>query len=119
MSDSVDDIVQTFKAQNHEFEIFMDGVASLFQKHPAISAGPFSIVHTIKRRIKDLNHLKEKIERKRNAGEDVNTQNCFSQITDFAGVRVLHLKQSDFSEIKKVIDEKIASNDWYLMEQPI
>jgi putative GTP pyrophosphokinase len=119
MSDTADDIVQTFKAQSHEFEIFMDGVASLFQKHPAIAVGPFPIVHTIKRRIKDLGRLKEKIERKRNAGDDINVANCFSQITDFAGVRVLHLKQGDFSVIKNVIDEKVSSKDWHLVEQPI
>jgi ppGpp synthetase/RelA/SpoT-type nucleotidyltranferase len=119
MTDSADVIVQAFRAQSHEFEIFMEGVASLFQKHPAIAIGPFPIVHSIKRRTKDFNRLKEKIERKRNEGVKLNLNNCFSQITDFAGVRVLHLKQADFSETKNVIDAKIDSADWYLVEQPI
>jgi ppGpp synthetase/RelA/SpoT-type nucleotidyltranferase len=119
MTDTADDIVQAFQAQGHEFEIFMDGVASLFQKHPAIAIGPFPIVHSIKRRTKDPGRLKGKIERKRRDGVDITLDNCFWQITDFAGVRVLHLKQADFSEIKSVIDGKIASTDWYLAEQPI
>jgi len=99
--------------------IFMDGVAALFSKHPSISEGPFPIIHSIKKRIKDFDHLKSKVERKSAETVEITCHNCFERITDFAGVRVLHLKQSDFSSIKAVIDEKIISGDWYIVEQPI
>lgn len=97
----------------------MEGVASLFQKHPKVSNGPFPIVHSIKRRIKDYSRLRDKLARKAAKGENVELESCFQQITDFAGVRVLHLKQADFAIIKSVIDEKLAANDWWLAEQPI
>jgi ppGpp synthetase/RelA/SpoT-type nucleotidyltranferase len=119
MTNDLDEVVEIFKAKYHEFEIFMDGVAALFQKHPAISQGPFPIVHTIKKRMKDLDHLREKISRKKVAGGSIDKSNCFSLINDFSGVRVLHLRQEDFAKIKQVIDEKIGSNDWYLNEQPV
>lgn len=111
-------VVDAFNSKRHEFEIFMDGVASLFQKHPKIGIGPFPIVHSIKRRLKDYDHLRKKLARKKEKGEEITAENCFEQITDFAGVRVLHLKQADFAAIKQVIDEKVGVKDWYLAEQP-
>ena len=119
MSDNTANIVAAFTSRIHEFEIFMDGVAALFQKHPTICGGKFPIVHSIKKRVKDSTHLREKIDRKNAAGGTIDPDNCFKNITDFAGVRVLHLQQEDFGEIKKVIDEKIESGDWHLVEQPI
>jgi putative GTP pyrophosphokinase len=119
MTETSDVVLDAFKAQRHEFEIFMEGVAALFHKHPAISSGPFPIVHTIKRRIKDYDHLADKIARKRAEGVAIDTTNCFEEITDFAGVRVLHLKEEDFARIKKVIDEKVALKDWCLVETPV
>jgi putative GTP pyrophosphokinase len=119
MADDIDGILGKFRSRSHEFEIFMDGVAALFQKHPAISQGPRATVHTIKKRIKDFDHLKDKIQRKIGEGADIHPNNCFQAITDFAGVRVLHLRQLDFEKIKMVIDEKILSKDWHLVEVPI
>jgi putative GTP pyrophosphokinase len=111
-TDQADEVLEIFKFKRHEFEIFMDGVAALFQKHPRISEGPFPIVHSIKKRIKDLDHLRRKIERKIVERGHITRENCFDCITDFAGVRVLHLKQDDFGSIKAVIDDKIISGDW-------
>jgi ppGpp synthetase/RelA/SpoT-type nucleotidyltranferase len=63
--------------------------------------------------------LKDKLVRKGAKGEVIDLENCYHQITDFIGVRVLHLKQDDFTKIKGVIDEKVNSGDWFLVEQPI
>jgi putative GTP pyrophosphokinase len=115
----ISDVLDKFRSRLHEFEIFMDGVAALFQKHPEISQGSRPTVHTIKKRLKDFGHLEEKIQRKIAEGVAVDGSNCFEVITDFAGVRVLHLRQLDFEKIKKVIDGKLSSNDWCLAEQPI
>src|SRR5271155_1623058 len=97
IDDNVDLIIQSFMLKRHEFEIFMDGTADLFRKHPSISTGPFPIVHSIKKRIKDYDHLRDKIRRKYTDGVEITQQSCFKTITDFAGVRVLHLKQDDFA----------------------
>lgn len=117
--DDADKIIDAFKARAHEYEIFMDGVAALFQKHPSISSGDLPIVHSIKKRLKSPDHLRSKIARKEEQGKKIALHDCFKKITDYAGVRVLHLRQEDFENIKKVIDEKINSGDWHLEEQPI
>jgi putative GTP pyrophosphokinase len=112
-------IIEQFNLLRHEFELFMEGVGGLFLRHPNVSSEPFPIVHSIRKRIKSEDHLRDKLIRKIAKGERVDLDNCFNQITDYAGVRVLHLKQEDFKAIKDVIDEKIAKNDWHLFETPI
>ena len=97
----------------------MEGISGLFRKHPKISVGPFPVVHSVKSRIKSNDHLLDKIQRKRGEGRKITSANCFSEVTDFAGVRILHLRQDDFGKIKEVIDAKVAAGDWYLVEQPI
>jgi ppGpp synthetase/RelA/SpoT-type nucleotidyltranferase len=112
-------ILSSFHARAHDFAIFMEGVAALFQRHPKIAFGNFPIVHSIKQRIKSDDHLLKKIIRKQSPERPIAPENCFQEITDYAGVRVLHLRQDDFKTIKEVIDEKIASGDWCLIERPV
>lgn len=119
MTNKYDAVLKAFDAQSHEFELFMEGVSGLFRKHPKICSGSFPIVHSVKTRIKATDHLVDKLQRKSNRGEEVTADNCFSMITDYAGVRVLHLKQDDFREIKLVIDEKVSAGDWHLVEKPV
>ena len=61
----------------------------------------------------------DKIQRKNGEGRNITSANCFHEITDFAGVRILHLRQDDFGKIKEVIDSKVTGGDWHLVEQPI
>ena len=119
MTDHDQKIIDAFGASLHEFEIFMEGISGLFRKHPKISVGPFPVVHSVKSRIKSNEHLLDKIQRKQTKGREITSANCFHEITDFAGVRILHLRQDDFGKIKEVIDAKVAAGDWYLVEQPI
>jgi ppGpp synthetase/RelA/SpoT-type nucleotidyltranferase len=116
---NVQAIIDEFKSLSHEFELFMEAVGGLFLKHPKIATDPFPIVHSIRKRIKNDDHLREKLVRKASKGDDVTPSNCFEKITDYAGIRVLHLRQDDFEKIKTVIDEKIARGDWHLFERPI
>src|SRR4051794_4131025 len=103
MTEQEQKIVDAFGESLLEFELFMDGISGLFRKHPKISSGPFPIVHSVKSRIKSNDHLLDKIQRKVASGRDITPTNCFFEITDFAGVRILHLRQSDFGKIKEVI----------------
>jgi putative GTP pyrophosphokinase len=116
---NVQSVIDEFKSLSHEFELFMEAVGGLFLKHPKIATEPFPIVHSIRKRIKNENHLREKIARKTAKGDEIIASNCFEKITDYAGIRVLHLRQDDFEKIKVVIDEKIARGDWHLFEPPI
>jgi ppGpp synthetase/RelA/SpoT-type nucleotidyltranferase len=62
-------------------------------------------VHSVRWRIKDVDHLLEKIIRKSASGSDkyksISTLNYKSVVTDLLGVRCLHLFKSDYHPIDK------------------
>ncbi|MGA7181144.1 MAG: RelA/SpoT domain-containing protein [Thiobacillaceae bacterium] len=108
-----------FEERRHEFSIFMNGVSQWFSSHPKLCKPSLPIVHSVKARLKDRDHLREKISRKWDEADPINPENIFEKITDLAGVRVLHLYQDQFPSIHNEILSK-ANNlkDWYLPEQP-
>jgi ppGpp synthetase/RelA/SpoT-type nucleotidyltranferase len=59
----------------------------------------FPVVHSVRWRVKDPEHLIEKIVRKRAAGaekySDINLQNYYTVVTDLIGIRALHLFKDD------------------------
>jgi putative GTP pyrophosphokinase len=95
--------VKEFDDKRHEFAIFMEGVAKWFQTHPMLSASGLPTVHSVKMRLKDADHLKEKIERKWDDSDPISGANIFTKITDLAGVRVLHVHQEQFVKIHRAV----------------
>lgn len=84
--------------------------ARLIQRFPA--------VHSVRWRIKDVEHLLEKIVRKRADGQEkylsITESNYYEIVTDLVGIRALHLFKDDcFS-----IDEDLR-NTWTPTETPI
>jgi ppGpp synthetase/RelA/SpoT-type nucleotidyltranferase len=78
--------------------------------------GRIRAVHSLKVRIKDPEHLIEKIIRKKSedSSREFNLGNYQTEITDLIGVRALHLFKDDWSEIHKEI-----IRIWDLHEEPI
>ncbi len=75
-----------------------------------------SLVHSINYRIKDNEHLLEKIIRKSVAdpGRSIHLENYQQEISDLIGVRVLHLFKEDWSGVHDFI-----SKSWEFAEQPV
>lgn len=78
----------------------------------------FPDVHSVRWRIKDSEHLMEKIVRKRAAGQEkymsIDQSNYYEVVTDLVGLRVLHLFKDDcFS-----IDDQLRTV-WTPAETPI
>ncbi len=79
----------------------------------------FRRVHSVRWRVKDAEHLMEKVVRKLAAPESkekykgICTENYRAIITDLIGVRALHLFKEDFAEIHQEITET-----WNLEEIP-
>ncbi|WP_417789768.1 RelA/SpoT domain-containing protein [Terasakiella pusilla] len=117
-SETKDILIQKFQEKKHDFRIFMEGVVNYLGEHPHLAGGTEPIVHSYKARLKDVDHLLEKISRKKNQGRQINEDNLFNEITDLAGVRILHLFREDFEAIDKVIQNKVAEGDWVLSERP-
>lgn len=112
-------IVAAYTHEKHLFERFMNGVVDTFRLEPSLNKYGEPIIHTIKNRLKDPDHLKEKIGRKWTNYDPITPGNLFSRVNDLAGVRVLHLYQDQFPLIHKHIQKQIDDGDWFFHEQPI
>ena len=72
-------------------------------------------VHSIKYRLKDKDHLLEKILRKREENNEriITVDNYRDEITDLVGIRALHLFKEDWQTVHGYIKDT-----WELVEQP-
>ncbi len=114
---SMEAIVERVQSQLHDIDLFRDYTVRFFETHPDLTQSP-QIVHSVKSRMKDLLHLREKIQRKSSAEDPITPENIFDRVTDIAGVRVLHLYQAQFTQIHRAINQKLDSQDWVLYEDP-
>lgn len=96
----------------------MKSVQNFFELNPKLNKKPLPIIHSIKSRLKDPLHLEEKISRKIKEGRNITPDNFFQEITDIAGVRILHLYQDQFMDIHNVIMKQIETGEWVLAEPP-
>lgn len=118
MQPDIDPLLALFEESRHDLKIFMAGVLSYLGEHPTLTRTGASIIHSHKSRIKDTDHLRNKIIRKCAEGRLTDVSNLFTEITDLAGVRILHLYQENFGEIDAVIRKKVDDGDWHFGEQP-
>ena len=110
-------IINRIQSELHEINLFRENTVRFFETHPQLIQSP-EVVHSVKSRMKDLQPLREKIQRKSSTEDPITPENIFDRITDIAGVRVLHLYQSQFTNIHATINQKLNSQDWVLYEQP-
>lgn len=111
-------IIELYRSRKESIEYFMEGVIHEFEI-PDLKINSHSVIHSIKWRLKDENHLVDKLARKEREGRKITTTNLFQQITDFAGIRILHLYQDQFPKIHETIMNKVKQGDWILVENPI
>lgn len=115
----IDEIIKRYSAEEHTFNIFMTTVVNMFQLEPGLNEYGVPIIHTLKSRLKDKNHLRDKISRKQNDDNPITEENFFERVTDLAGVRVLHLYQDQFINIHEFIERQIQKGEWFYREPPV
>lgn len=108
----VDGLVKLFEEKRYTFETLVKNLANLMQDSPRLSQH----IHSIKYRVKAPSHLKEKLTRKlleakkQNKKFLITPDNLFLQLTDLAGLRILHLHTSQMKaidfELKAILDEQ-------------
>ncbi|WP_276666492.1 RelA/SpoT domain-containing protein [Thalassolituus oleivorans] len=120
--DKYKDVLDAYEKNFDSLELFYKTVRSFFEARSLKGT-----VHSIRHRLKDVEHLIEKIERKNIEDEQrpteervgsINSENLFERITDLAGVRVLHLHQDQFGKIHSAIMKKVEDGDFCLFEPP-
>ncbi len=107
-------LIEKYKSDYQDFDLLRRHIVDYFSLHPKAA----SYVHSVKSRLKDPEHLVEKIERKLRNGNAISVENLYAKITDFAGVRVLLLHQRQFDGVKDAIDWRINKGEWILVETP-
>lgn len=120
MSDEeIDALIASYKKQKIAFSGFLNNVKSFFEDNEAlIGSNGQSVVHSTKWRLKDPEHLREKLKRKAAAGPSITKENFFDRITDLGGIRVMHLRRSDFTPIHEAISQHVQDQHWLFAEEP-
>lgn len=113
-----EDILCRFDEQRHDFSAFMNHIVDYIGRHPGLTKAGAEVVHSYKSRLKDREHLRDKLKRKEEEGRAITVDNVFDEITDLAGVRIMHIFQAHFSDVDKVIRARVAGGDWVLSERP-
>ncbi|MBP7064679.1 hypothetical protein [Ferrovibrio sp.] len=113
-----EELLVKFDEIQHDLKMFMEFVEKYIGQHPSLIMPGAEVVHSYKSRIKNREHLRDKIIRKIKNGKNINGENIFREITDLAGVRVMHLFQEHFGKIDSVIRSKLSAGDWVLDEKP-
>jgi putative GTP pyrophosphokinase len=112
-------LVGRYHEKKRLFELFLQSVEAAFLTEADLNTGTPTVVHSIRSRLKDENHFAEKIRRKDKEGKVLDNNNLFNQITDLAGLRVLHLYQAQFARIDGFIRRKVKNKTWRLVEKPV
>lgn len=79
----IDALIGLYEQDKYMYERFLDSVHSFFLHEPSLNQPPLPIIHSLKWRLKDPEHLRDKLLRKLESGDDINEQNLFEKITDF------------------------------------
>ncbi|NPC75859.1 RelA/SpoT domain-containing protein [Corallococcus exiguus] len=114
----LENVISTYRTRRDDIDLFRKQVVSFFETSRQFHTQPLPLIHSIKSRLKDEAHLKDKIKRKWKT-KKIGPLNLLRSVTDLAGVRILHLYTEQFSEIHKAIQNHINRGFWILAEAPI
>ncbi|MGV3631977.1 MAG: (p)ppGpp synthetase [Bacteroidota bacterium] len=114
-------VIDYFSSKAIQFQLstFGRSVKMFFEENPLFTDSKLPIIHSVKSRIKDPDHLMDKIKRieeKKNIV--INEGNLIREINDLFGVRVMHLYFDQFIIIHNAIQKQIEDGEWVLFEEP-
>ena len=120
--DEIEELISYYKEDKlikYEMDGFMQQVQKYFLEWPGFFVNNDSVIHSVKSRLKNPEHLRDKIERKQAEGRIITLSNFREEITDLIGVRVLYLYQDQFRTIHNEIMRQIKErHEWKLVEPP-
>lgn len=110
----IDAAVEHFAKNRGLFEGFSQALMGYFQNDTRLSP----LIHFMKYRIKDPDHLREKLLRKLAQGEFIDEHVLFDRITDLAGIRIIHLHTEQMRDIHQAIQGILLEQRLELVEPP-
>jgi putative GTP pyrophosphokinase len=115
----IDECLRRYADERSHIGNFTDSVRKFFADHSQLSGSTPPFIHSLKMRLKDPDHLRDKLLRKLADGDSVEATSLFSVVTDLGGVRVLHLHRVQFQTIDAAIRSQLDRGDWVLDEAPV
>jgi putative GTP pyrophosphokinase len=115
----INELVQHFVKNRHQFERIAGELNAAFTASPNLKG----LVHSLKWRIKDPEHLRSKLARKYlDAKSDgrpfrITTGNLFQRVNDLVGFRLLHLYTREMEKLNPALIESL-SEGYVLIEGP-
>ena len=116
----VNDLVSHFTQNLELFSRLEVSLRTLFYDNKTLRP----LVHSLKSRVKEPSHLKDKLFRKiirckeENTSFNINKDNLFSVVNDLAGIRILHLHTSQIADIKHHISSLLDEQLYKVVEGP-
>ena len=116
----IESILSSYDANRHLVELFRDQLYAALISSVALEPH----VHSIRSRLKDRDHLRDKLRRKLDkcvqTGDDfdITPENLLVTVNDLAGVRVLHLYTRQIREIDTVLRAIFEEQTYDLVEGP-
>ncbi len=117
----IDELVAHFQDERHRFEILADSLVTTVQKSPDL----FPLLHSVRHRIKEPNHLRNKLlrfeERCKQDGKPfgINVGNLFRKVNDLAGIRLLHLHTEQVGDINRRLLAILKEQMYQIVEGPV
>jgi len=115
-----DEMVQHFIDSQEPFELALKSIMDYVETSKKLK----ELIHSVKFRIKDPSHLKDKLIRKYNEAIEkkkkftITKDNLFVKINDLAGFRIIHLHTKQFEEIDKEIKRLLHDQKWIIVKKP-
>lgn len=116
----IDSLVAEFEKEKKIVEAFLDSILDMLRESKELG----ELFHSIKYRIKDPEHLRDKLERKTLLCKEnkiafgITKDNLFEKINDLAGVRIIHLYTAQIEEIHPALKTAISNREYHLQEEP-
>jgi putative GTP pyrophosphokinase len=113
-------LLESFASKEHLVSGFLDAVLGHIKQSKPLS----ELVHSVKYRVKDKDHLKDKLARKAKEALErgkpflITPENLLRKITDLAGIRLLHLHTSQFGSINAELRSIFSEQKFRLIEGP-
>lgn len=116
----IDELVAVYNANQEPLKRLLNSIQGYIDSSDKLK----SLIHSVKSRLKDPEHLKDKLIRKALEAKEKNIafpytkENLFLKINDLAGYRIIHLHTRQFQEIHSELKNIFAEQQWIIIEGP-
>ncbi len=116
----IDELVDIFVKKKEDLGRFLSVIHDSLMNNKQLMAH----IHSVKFRIKEPGHLRDKLKRKilkaLDSGEsfDITPDTFFEKINDLVGIRLLHLHTTQFPYIHQALEQTIEEEKYLFFEPP-